>query len=118
MHLDISQERRTQQHLRASELRFRQMAENIGDVFYLRDAQNGDILYVSPAYETIWGTQLREPVRGPGIVGPFDPPGRPAGGHRAPEKGKYAAGVRSRVSNRAPRWFDSLDPGTRLPGTR
>jgi len=56
MHLDISQERRTQQHLRASELRFRQMAENIGDVFYLRDAQNGDILYVSPAYETIWGS--------------------------------------------------------------
>jgi diguanylate cyclase (GGDEF)-like protein/PAS domain S-box-containing protein len=55
MHLDVTAERRTQHELRASELRFRQMAENIGDVFYLRDAQNGDILYVSPAYETIWG---------------------------------------------------------------
>jgi len=55
MHLDITAERRTQEHLRASELRFRQMAENIGDVFFLRDAHDGRILYVSPAYEQIWG---------------------------------------------------------------
>jgi diguanylate cyclase (GGDEF)-like protein/PAS domain S-box-containing protein len=55
MHLDVTAERRAQQHLRASELRFRQMAENIGDVFFLRDAQDGRILYVSPAYTQIWG---------------------------------------------------------------
>jgi len=55
MHLDITAERRTQENLRASELRFRQMAENIGDVFFLRDANDGRILYVSPAYEKIWG---------------------------------------------------------------
>jgi len=41
--------------LAASELRFRQMAESIRDVFYLRDADGGRMLYVSPAYEEIWG---------------------------------------------------------------
>ncbi len=41
--------------LHASELRFRQMAENITEVFWLRDLANNEILYVSPAYEKIWG---------------------------------------------------------------
>ncbi len=38
-----------------SELRFRQLAESIDDVFWLTDLETGAILYVSPAYETIWG---------------------------------------------------------------
>lgn len=41
--------------LRISELRFRQMADNIRDVFFLIDVANGDILYVSQAYTEIWG---------------------------------------------------------------
>lgn len=41
--------------LAASEERFRQMAENIGDVFWLSDRGRTKILYVSPAYEGIWG---------------------------------------------------------------
>jgi diguanylate cyclase (GGDEF)-like protein/PAS domain S-box-containing protein len=41
--------------LHTSELRFRQMADNIRDVFLLIDVVNGRILYVSPAYEEIWG---------------------------------------------------------------
>jgi PAS domain S-box-containing protein len=39
----------------ASETRFRQLAENIQEVFWLRDAASGQMLYVSPAYETVWG---------------------------------------------------------------
>lgn len=31
------------------------MAENIRDVFYLRDADDNRMLYISPAYEEIWG---------------------------------------------------------------
>ncbi len=38
-----------------SELRFRQLAENIREVFWLSDPSNNKILYVSPAYEEIWG---------------------------------------------------------------
>lgn len=38
---------------------FRQLAENVGEVFWLRDAETGHLLYVSPAYESLWG-RLRD----------------------------------------------------------
>ncbi len=41
--------------LRESEARFRQMAEAIPDVFWLSDPETQRMLYVSPAYERIWG---------------------------------------------------------------
>ena len=41
--------------LRDSEERFRQMAENIDDVFWMTNRELDQLLYVSPAYETIWG---------------------------------------------------------------
>ncbi|APV50291.1 hypothetical protein BWI17_11660 [Betaproteobacteria bacterium GR16-43] len=44
----------SEQRLRASEERFRQLAEAIREVFYLVDRDN-KVLYVSPAYEEIWG---------------------------------------------------------------
>ncbi len=39
--------------LRESELKFRQLAENIGQVFWLRTDKQ--MLYISPVYEKIWG---------------------------------------------------------------
>ncbi len=42
-----------EQVLRESEERFRQLAENIQEVFWM--TANNRILYVSPAYERIWG---------------------------------------------------------------
>jgi PAS domain S-box-containing protein len=44
--------------LQDSEERFRQLAEHIGDVFWLRKAPDRSILYVSPAYEEVWGKSL------------------------------------------------------------
>ncbi len=41
--------------LRESEARFRQLAENIRDVFWLTDPTKNQMLYISPAYEEIWG---------------------------------------------------------------
>ena len=41
--------------LEQSESRFRQMAENIHVVFFLLEAESDRVLYVSPAYEEIWG---------------------------------------------------------------
>lgn len=42
--------------LRESEERFRQLAENmIESVFWMKDPRAGQMLYVSPAYEYIWG---------------------------------------------------------------
>ena len=41
--------------LRDCESRFRQMAENIREVFFLVEAGSGRVMYLSPAYEEIWG---------------------------------------------------------------
>ena len=38
-----------------SERRFRQLAESIREVFWLSDPAKRQVLYISPAYETIWG---------------------------------------------------------------
>jgi PAS domain S-box-containing protein len=40
--------------LHESDERFRQLAEHVTDVFWLRDCAAGRMLYVSPAFETIW----------------------------------------------------------------
>jgi diguanylate cyclase (GGDEF)-like protein/PAS domain S-box-containing protein len=62
MHLDITEQKKHQESLRqstenleVSESRFRQMAENIRDAFFLIEADTNRLLYVSPAYEEIWG---------------------------------------------------------------
>ena len=47
--------REAQSALLENEERFRQMAENIADVFWIFDPQDRQLLYVSPAYEKIWG---------------------------------------------------------------
>jgi two-component system cell cycle sensor histidine kinase/response regulator CckA len=47
--------RKAEDSLKESEARFRQLAENIDEVFWLTDTQKGVMLYVNPAYEKIWG---------------------------------------------------------------
>jgi len=41
--------------LRESEQRFRQLAENIREVFWMLDPRTQRVLYVSPAFESVWG---------------------------------------------------------------
>jgi len=51
---ELSVPRGGSRHIEA-EQRFREMAENIRDVFWVCAADTGKVLYVSPAYEGIWG---------------------------------------------------------------
>lgn len=44
---------------RESEQRFRQLAENISEVFWMTDLAKGQMLYVSPTYEQIWGKTVQ-----------------------------------------------------------
>ena len=54
--------RRAEGALRESEERFRQMAENIDDVFWMLDPSSMQLLYVSPAYRRLWGDAAHEPT--------------------------------------------------------
>lgn len=57
---DLSERRRRELELRESEQRFRQLAETIKEVFWIADPRRLQILYVSPAYEKIFG---RDPAQ-------------------------------------------------------
>jgi PAS domain S-box-containing protein len=52
---NITENKRAQEALQDSEERFRQLADNIREVFWMSSADKGQIIYVSPAYEEIWG---------------------------------------------------------------
>lgn len=51
---DITDYKHAQQALQESEQRFRQLAENIQEVFWVLSPRDGRLLYVSPAYEKIF----------------------------------------------------------------
>lgn len=43
------------QEVREREERFRQIADNVREVFFMISAETDQILYISPAYEEVWG---------------------------------------------------------------
>jgi PAS domain S-box-containing protein len=49
------EQRLTAAALRESDERFRQIAESVGEVFWLADPAADRVLYVSPAFERVWG---------------------------------------------------------------
>jgi PAS domain S-box-containing protein len=52
---DLTDRYKAQEKLGESESRFRQIAENIHEVFWLGMPDWSEILYISPAFEQIWG---------------------------------------------------------------
>ncbi len=52
---DVTKRKQAEQALQSSEEKFRQLAENIREVFWMMDTAATEILYVSPAYEQVWG---------------------------------------------------------------
>ena len=55
---DITKRKEAEKILRDSEERFRQLADNIREVFWMTDVAKSEIIYVSPAYEEIWGRSV------------------------------------------------------------
>jgi PAS domain S-box-containing protein len=52
---DIDSRKQAEQALQSSEEKFRELAENIRQVFWLKEREADGFLYVSPAYEQVWG---------------------------------------------------------------
>ena len=51
----IDERRRSEQTVRETKERFRQIAENIHEIFWVADLGHTRILYVSPGYDEVWG---------------------------------------------------------------
>ncbi|NER21159.1 MAG: PAS domain-containing protein [Symploca sp. SIO1C2] len=59
------EQQQAEEALRESEQRFRQMAENIRQVFWMKAPQQEQMIYISPAYEEIWGRSCQSMYQNP-----------------------------------------------------
>lgn len=57
---------RAEEALVGSEARFRELADNVEDVFYNVDARQGRVRYISPGYEKVWGRSCESLYAVPG----------------------------------------------------
>ncbi|MEO5860180.1 MAG: PAS domain S-box protein, partial [Pyrinomonadaceae bacterium] len=55
---DITDRKLADEALRESDEKFRHLADNISDAFWIRSPDMSKIYYLSPAYEQIWGRKL------------------------------------------------------------
>lgn len=53
--IDVTEQKEAESALRASEQRFRELAENVREVFFVSEPGTGQAIYLSPAYETVFG---------------------------------------------------------------
>ncbi|RKY33288.1 MAG: hypothetical protein DRP74_00185 [Candidatus Omnitrophota bacterium] len=62
---DITQRKQVEEAFKESELRLRQVAENIKESFWISEGVNKKPLYLSPAYEKIWGCSRQTMFKDP-----------------------------------------------------
>ncbi|CAN5415449.1 hypothetical protein BH11ARM1_BH11ARM1_00030 [soil metagenome] len=62
---DVTQQKRALEDLAESDARFRQVAEAVRVVFWITDTQTNRVLYVSPAYQELWGLSPEKLYRDP-----------------------------------------------------
>ena len=64
--LDLTQRNQTEEALRKSEEQFRQLADNIHEIFSMMNPEGTQLLYVNSAYEQIWKLSRESLYKDPG----------------------------------------------------
>ena len=62
---DITERIAAEKALHETEARFRQLAENIREVFWLSSLDGSEIYFINPAYEVIWGCSRQRLIAAP-----------------------------------------------------
>jgi PAS domain S-box-containing protein len=57
---DITERKQADIALKASERRFRQLAENIREIFWIMSPESGQLLYISPMFEEIFQIKVKD----------------------------------------------------------
>lgn len=61
--VDVTERRLSEEALKESEKKFRELAENINEIFWIEE--NGKLVYVSPAYERFWRQSVSRLYKNP-----------------------------------------------------
>jgi PAS domain S-box-containing protein len=106
---EIAERKLTETALRESEERFRELAETIQEVFWMTDSRKERVLYVSPAYEKIWGRTCASLYASPGnwleAIHPDDRERVAQAVHTKQTRGDYDETYRIRRPDGAVRWI-------------
>jgi len=107
--VDVTERRIARESLSRSEERFRQLAENIREVFWMTDPAKNEMLYVSPAYERIWQRSCRSLYESPRTwieaIHPEDRPRVIAAAETRQVLGTYDEEYRITTPDGAVRWI-------------
>ncbi len=100
---------RVQTRLRAHNRHFEQLAEGLEEVFWIRSADTEEMLYISPAYERIWGRSraalYRDPSEFFASILPEDRPGVARAYAQYAEEGHFDMEYRILRPDDAVRWI-------------
>ena len=107
---DLTERKKSETALLESEARFRQLAESITEVFWLTTPEKATMLYVSPAYETVWGKSCHSLYSNPAswldAIHPDDQPRIAAAMRHTQTEGRYCEQYRIIRPDGTIRWIE------------